>query len=361
MSATIGIAHAESSVTLYGIFDSGIRYVSSIDGQHSKTYLASGGMNPDEFGIRGTEDLGGGLRAVFDLENQFSGADGSAPPVSTSPQLFGRQAYVGLESDKYGALTFGHQYNAMNILFDYAPIWVDGASPFYVAGDNLALGYRISSSAVYKKSFGPVAIQLDYGFGGQPGSLAKGATAGGSVAYNFESAEIAGAYDQYKSADGASLAQVWTAGGRYAIGKTTLFAGYMHNSNSGQNNQRRDLYFGGAQYSVTPAFLLSGGYFYYQQSSCSGTCTAGQTVASGNGGGQIFGISGGGGAGHANILALSANYFLSKRTALYAEVDTYRLRGGAARDQVYYWTGTDNPNMTSLNQYTALIGLTHHF
>jgi predicted porin len=356
-----GTAHAQSSVTLYGEVDAAVRYVSAFDGEHSNTYLSSSGMSPVFFGLKGTEDLSGGMRAIFALENQFSAANGAASPISTGPQLFGRQAFVGLDTDNYGTLTAGHQYNALNVFFNYAPIWVDGASPFYVGGDNLVLGYRMNSSVVYKKSAGPVSFQLDYGFGGQPGSLAEGATTGANVAYHFADAMLGAAYEQYKSADGASMAQNWTAGGRYAFGKATLFAGYMHNSVSGTESQRRNLYFSGAQYTVTPDILLSGGYFYYQQSSCTGTCTAGQTVAAGSAGSTQYGISGGGGTGHANILAISAKYLLSRRTTLYAEVDTYRLRGGAATDQIYYWTGIDNKTLKSVNQNAVMIGMTHSF
>ncbi len=359
--AGTGIAQAQSSVTLYGQIDAGIRYASAFDGQRANTYLSSSGMSPTLFGLKGVEDLSGGMRAVFVLENQFSAANGAASPISTASQLFGRQAYVGLDTDNYGTLTFGHQYNALNVFFSYAPIWVDGASPFYVGGDNMVLGYRMNSSVVYKKSIGPVSFQLDYGLGGQPGSLAEGTTVGGNVAYTFANAIIGAAYDQYKSADGISLAQNWTAGGRYALGKTTLFAGYMHNTDSGVENQKRNLFFGGAQYALTPSFLLSGGYFYYQQSACTGTCTAGQSVGAGSSGSEIYGITGGGGEGHADIIALSAKYFLSKRTTLYAEADTYRLRGGAATDQIYYWTGSDNPNLKSVNQYGVMVGMTHSF
>ncbi|MEW6340638.1 MAG: porin [Pseudomonadota bacterium] len=359
--ACTGMAHAQSSVTLYGQVDAGVRYVSAFDGQHGNTYLSSSGMSPTFFGFKGVEDLGGGMRAEFALENQFSAANGAASSISTSQQLFGRQAYVGLDTDNFGTVTFGHQYNALNVFFDYAPLWVDGASPFYVGGDNFALGYRINSSVVYKKSLGPVAFQLDYGLGGQPGSLAQGTTLGGNVAYSFANAMIGGAYEQYKSADGASMAQNWTAGGRYTLEEASLYAGYMHNLDSGTESQRRDLYFGGAQYSVTPSFLLSGGYFYYRQSACNGTCTAGQSVGAGSSGSEIYGISGGGGTGHANIIALSAKYFLSKRTTLYAEADTYRLRGGAAQDQIYYWTGTDDSNLKSVNQYALMFGMTHSF
>jgi predicted porin len=68
-----------------------------------------------------------------------------------------------------------------------------------------------------------------------------------------------------------------------------------------------------------------------------------------------------GGTGHANVVTLSAQYFLSKRTSLYLEADTYRLRGGAARDPIFYWTGTNNPNLKSVNQYAGMLGITHSF
>ena len=356
-----GIVHAQSSVTLFGEVDAGVRYVTDFNGKNNNLYLSSSGMSPNFFGFKGTEDLGGGLRAVFDLENQFSAANGAASPISTGPQLFGRQAYVGLDTDSYGALTAGHQYNALNVFFNYAPIWVDGASPFYVGGDNMVLGYRMNNSIVYKKTIGPVSIQLDYALGGQPGSVAQGTTLGGNLAYTASNFMIGAAYDQYKSADGLSLAQDWTAGGRYTFGSAALFAGYMHNGNSGVESQRRDLFFGGAQYSITPALLLSGGYFYYEQSACTGACTAGQSVAAGSSGSAQYGITGGGGVGHANILSVSAKYFLSKRTTLYAQADTYRLRGGAATDQIYYWTGTDDQHLKSVNQYGLMFGVTHSF
>jgi predicted porin len=98
-------AWAQSSVTLYGSLDAGIAYVSNVGG-NSKWMMEQGNMQPDRWGLKGVEDLGGGLKAIFQLENGFYTNTGA---FAKSGVLFNRQAFVGLSSDKIGTLTFGHQ------------------------------------------------------------------------------------------------------------------------------------------------------------------------------------------------------------------------------------------------------------
>src|ERR1700758_2108659 len=101
-------AHAQSSVTLYGLIDAGITYTNNQHGQ--KNFQAtSGDINGSRFGLRGAEDLGGGLKAIFTLENGFSIQNGQ---LGQGGRLFGRQAFVGLSSDSYGTLTVGRQYDS---------------------------------------------------------------------------------------------------------------------------------------------------------------------------------------------------------------------------------------------------------
>ena len=102
--ATSG-AWAQSSVTLYGSLDAGVAYISNVGGS-SKWMLEQGNMQPDRWGLKGVEDLGGGLKAVFQLENGFYTNTGALAKANT---LFNRQAYVGLSSDQFGTLTLGHQ------------------------------------------------------------------------------------------------------------------------------------------------------------------------------------------------------------------------------------------------------------
>ena len=73
LSAFAGVAHAQSSVTLYGIADAGILYNNN-NGGHSQVSLST--ANSSRFGLKGTEDLGGGLSAIFTLENGYAISSG---------------------------------------------------------------------------------------------------------------------------------------------------------------------------------------------------------------------------------------------------------------------------------------------
>jgi predicted porin len=97
-------AHAQSSVTLYGIVDAGFRYNSNAGGK-SQPAIAGGNESASRFGFTGSEDLGNGYKAVFTLENGFTTTTG----VLQAGLLFGRQAFVGLGTP-YGTVTLGRQY-----------------------------------------------------------------------------------------------------------------------------------------------------------------------------------------------------------------------------------------------------------
>ena len=91
-------AQAETSVTLYGLIDTGIGYQRiKGDGYHeSKVGMVNGVSSGSRWGLRGAEDLGDGLSAVFTLESGFNSANGTS---GQSSRLFGRQATVGLKGD----------------------------------------------------------------------------------------------------------------------------------------------------------------------------------------------------------------------------------------------------------------------
>lgn len=94
-------------MTLYGVADVAIERVK---GATSVTRAASGQQQGSRWGLRGTEDLGGGLKAVFQMEAGFNMANGAS---GQGGLLFGRQAYVGLASD-FGAVRLGRQYSPMD-------------------------------------------------------------------------------------------------------------------------------------------------------------------------------------------------------------------------------------------------------
>ncbi|WP_144113409.1 porin [Paraburkholderia sp. BCC1886] len=101
-----GAALAQSSVTLYGVADVFVQYLDN-GGKHSWSER-SGGSTGSLFGLKGNEDLGGGLKAVFDVETGFNINNGAY--FADTSSLFYRQSWVGLKHDTYGSLTFGRQY-----------------------------------------------------------------------------------------------------------------------------------------------------------------------------------------------------------------------------------------------------------
>ncbi|WP_028219734.1 porin [Paraburkholderia oxyphila] len=101
-----GSAAAQSSVTLYGVVDTFVQYMNN--GGSGSVSERSGGSTGSMVGLRGSEDLGGKLKAVFDLESGFNVNNGGL--MADTSVLFYRQAWVGLRHDDYGTLSFGRQY-----------------------------------------------------------------------------------------------------------------------------------------------------------------------------------------------------------------------------------------------------------
>jgi predicted porin len=107
LAATTAVsASAQSSVTLYGIVDNGIAYETS---PHGNVFGAqSGGWAQSRFGLQGGEDLGGGTKAIFQLESRLDTQNGSVANGS----FFEGQATVGLHNDTWGQLKFGNMGSA---------------------------------------------------------------------------------------------------------------------------------------------------------------------------------------------------------------------------------------------------------
>ncbi|HEY1609686.1 MAG TPA: porin, partial [Paraburkholderia sp.] len=100
------VAHAQSSVQLYGLVDAFVGYKKPMNGQAS-VLAGNGGMTASYFGMRGTEDLGGGTNVIFDLEGYFNVQNGALGRTGfPNDGLFSRNAYVGLRG-RYGTLTAG--------------------------------------------------------------------------------------------------------------------------------------------------------------------------------------------------------------------------------------------------------------
>ena len=176
-------AFAQSSVTLYGIVDTGLVYANnqgslgSTSGGHSVTKLASGIWAGDRFGLKGTEDLGGGTKAIFQLESGFNLDNGAQQYTNAE---FGRQAYVGITNARYGTFTAGRQYSSYYALLSpYSPTtWLTGyfgAHPGDI--DSLDTDFRENNSLVYTSpTIYGLTMSGSYSVGGVAGSFNAGST-----------------------------------------------------------------------------------------------------------------------------------------------------------------------------------------
>ncbi|MES2263989.1 MAG: porin [Pseudomonadota bacterium] len=189
----LGLAHAQSNVTFYGSIDSGPTYVSNVRGK-SVQLLDDGVLQADRFGLRGSEDLGGGTRAVFNLEGGFVTSTGAQPRANV---LFNRQSYVGL-ANQWGTLTLGHHTNMM---FDAVGKLSNGVlfGSFYAFHpgniDEFANVGQVDNSIKFTSAaYAGLSAGAMYSFGEQPGDSAKSRAFGFNLTYARGPLKLGGAY-----------------------------------------------------------------------------------------------------------------------------------------------------------------------
>lgn len=153
LGAFAGVASAQSSVTLFGIIDTNIQRISGAN-NGSVTRLHEGGVATSRYGIKGEEDLGGGLKASFWLEGQFAPDSGAlAGPASadnvtttTSTAIFGRRSTVSL-SGGFGEVRLGRDYLPDYLLLSGFSAFGINGSAGTVAQTCVGLGLPTTTSA----------------------------------------------------------------------------------------------------------------------------------------------------------------------------------------------------------------------
>ncbi|WP_458766196.1 porin [Cupriavidus basilensis] len=296
-----GGAHAQSSVTLYGVADMNVEFASHVGavpnaankfnaGPSNNVYrMDSGGLSGSRWGLRGVEDLGNGLNSIFVLESGFNLDAGTS---QQGGRLFGRQAYVGMQSSQLGQLTFGRQYTSM---FEGLANFVPAAFATQYEPIVMLTGanFREDNTIKYTGRFGPVTALAHWSFGtglALPTTVANGPLLGGNgevpgqfrrdTAYGAALTYISGpvgvavAYDQFNptvsnplnaAVLGSGNFKKATIAGSYAFGPAKIMGGYRWGQNKDQNGsllERDDLYWIGANYQVTPALGLTLEYNY---------------------------------------------------------------------------------------------------
>lgn len=314
-------ASAQSNVTISGLLDAGVSYVSNEGGSHVLKF-DDGIAVPNLLKFTGKEDLGGGTHAVFGLTNQFEMGTGSFLPGGS---LFSREAFVGLDDARYGRLSFGNQYDFMtdSLFFglDDAAVYAQGiydfrngpfaklALPNNPTGsfdwDRMA-GVGVNNSVKYQSaSYGGFSAGAMYGFGGVAGSFGSNSAVSAGVNYTRGDFGANAAYTRVKTSVSGVQDSVrnWGVGTHYRIGSVTATALYtaVRNERNGGALWQVEL---GGMWQIAPEWSLSGAYMYMK----------GNAVVDDN---------------HAHQITAMLNYQLSKRTGIYVAGLYQRANQGA--------------------------------
>jgi general bacterial porin, GBP family len=362
-------AYAQSSVTLYGLFDAGATYTSNDQNQQGANFRATGNQTSgSRFGLAGAEDLGGGMKAIFTLESGFDVFNGKAD----NGRLFNRQSWVGISGPTWGAVTVGRQYDSM----------VDYVSPLSLANmdekgggrmfshpfnnDNLAAGFRVNNSVKYASpSWGGFSFGGLYGASNDAnGDSTNNRAYSIGARYDNGPLRLAVSYLVLNEPNGglntagavandnafqADKQQTFGAGGSYALGPATI--GFVYTQTTldsvfnfgggsglaaGSGDVKVNNYELNGKYSITPAWLMTAAYTYTD------------AKYSENGGDQ---------RGKWNQFTLMSDYSLSKRTDLYVAAAYQKASGDAERAYIAGASGySDNDS-----QVVVTTGMRHRF
>lgn len=272
----IAVDAKADSVTLYGIVDTGLEYLTNTTQAHGNTVgmPALTGTVPSRWGIKGSEDLGNGLQAIFDLENQFAATTGAS---LQGDREFGRAAYVGLNSASYGSLTFGRQLTMFSDSLRYGDLI--GPSIFSLGDfDPYLTIARADNSVRYKFAIPHFEFGATYSFGRDGASGYPSANCPGEVPGNFLACRdisfmvgtefgVGGAsiaYDEQRGntgdTDGLTTPQQkhmrMLANGYLAFGPVKLGGGWYGQKIEAARDETINIYFAGVTWFVTPAVGL---------------------------------------------------------------------------------------------------------
>lgn len=328
-------AFAQSSVTLYGIADTSIRYLTNANAANdSQTSMGIGAITGSRWGLKGSEDLGGGLAAVFRLENGFNLWNGALASTSTE---FNRMAYVGISSKQYGTVTMGRQntplFDMLGNLYDPLTVgnydqdgWLEGA---------MGYGLRANNSVKYNGTFGGLNVDAMYAFGNTAGSVGANNMYGINLTYSYSALTLNGGFQQNSDVKNDKY-NVFNVGVVYAFTPAVKgYAGWFHSQdNTGMideymaasgspaasfstpvtnTNRIDDGFYVGSTWQVTaPLYVSLAGYYDHFRNGLYANDTLGRGVR--------------------YSAVVLAEYSLSKRTEVYGTVDFQRGTGAATVD-----------------------------
>ncbi|NKJ49715.1 porin [Burkholderia sp. SG-MS1] len=355
-------AQAQSSVTLYGLVDAGIAYTNNVGGS-GRVALASGNISGSRFGLRGSEDLGSRLKAIFVLENGFNVNNGT---LGQGGRMFGRQAYAGLTSNEFGTVTLGRQYDSMvdfvSPLSATAGTFGDSGFAHPYDNDNLQHTVRFNNSAKFTSpNYAGFKFGGMYAFSNSQNGFAVNRAYSAGASYDYGSLKVAAAYLQINgssasNATGAAdptefrggltsdVQRTAGAGLSYGFGPAVVGFVYTHSQFQGTSafglkngSAHFDNYELNAKYAVTPALNLGVSYAYTDA--------------------HLDGATSYGADPKWNQVNAIARYSLSKRTELYAEAMYQHATGNKNVAFLYNAGGASSTG----NQVMGSVGMLTRF
>jgi predicted porin len=360
-ASAASLAHAQSSVTLYGTLDAGFSYTRNAAPSGNAQWAAgSGSIEDNRFGLRGIEDLGGGMKAVFTLEQGFNLGNGKS---ANGGKMFSRQAFVGL-SNPFGTLTLGRQYDAaQDFLSPLSATGSWGGMNFAHYGnlDQLDENSDNAKSNTVKFSsadFSGLSFGSTYSFSNSS-QFAQNRAYSVGAGYQTAGLRVGAGYAQQNNpfsntvgavpspitlADGTPVlsanyrARQFGAGASYAFGPAVVGALWTQSrlDNSSVVASHVNNYEVNGKYNLTPALGLGAAYTYF------------------NGAFD-------GGKFHGNQIGLQADYAMSKRTDVYAQA-VYQLTSSAnGVVPAYIDNGDSSAVSSSRRQTVGSVGIRHRF
>ncbi|WP_211451069.1 porin [Collimonas antrihumi] len=342
MAATLaGGAHAQSGVTVFGVIDTGIEVVDNAPDANgnaaSLAHLKSGNLWGSRWGLRGREDLGGGLGAIYHLEGGFASDTGAA---GQGGRLFGRSAYAGLGGQS-NRVTVGRQNNSLyDVMYFHDPL---GMATYSTLTHDPVLAGRADNAIKYTGQFKEVMVTGLYSFGHDSTVKDGGEIAGapkvgrelsGGLRYTPGALNFGLAFDQRHGTSHASqneTEQRIAAGISYSMGAVKTYLGYRWlKSDAADSSGGSSFYWGGLSYQATPAFSLTGMTAY--------TDTRGSDA-------------------DPLTFVLLGSYDLSKRSSLYL-LTSYARNAGESNMGV---NGISNQIVAGNNQTGVIAGILHTF
>ncbi|WP_241030330.1 porin [Paraburkholderia sp. Ac-20347] len=293
LASHAGDAHAQSSVTLYGAIDTSIEITNPGAGYVAR--MDSGAYRGSRIGLRGAEDIGNGVKILFDLENGFGSGDGTYAVANT---IFNRQAWIGLGTP-YGTLRMGRQYSPIYIPFK-GGLDAFGAGTIASGLNNLSKITPYESNAItylspeYHGFSTTIMASLRSASDGDGNGLAGHIE---TFAYHDGPFRISYAHQQ---THGSGALRANLGGMSYVYGPVTGFLSFF-NGDGGTPRYHDDGVSLSARYAVSARFRASLGYTYMRDRS--------------------------GGDNNADQFSAACEYDLSKRVLLYASAGWLRNRG----------------------------------